>query len=154
MKIEDILPIEAIKIGLIVKDKNELLSKMVELASTTGKVKDLDEVLKQVIERENLATTSLGNGLAFSHTKSFSIESLCASFTVLKTPLNYDLCIEKPVQVVFMLLANENEIGKQLRYLSFFSKTLSNKDTIQKILQFTNEKEVLDLLTEIIKNLK
>ena len=153
MKIEDLLSIESIKIGLIVKSKKELLSRMVELAAKTGKITDLNEVKKQVLERENFSTTGIGDGLALPHTKSFSVENLCASFTILKTPINYDAADDKPVQIVFMLLANENEIGKQLRYLSFFSKILSDKNTLKKILKFTLEREIFDFLTENFEEL-
>lgn len=153
MKIEDILPIEAIKIGLVVKSKKELFARMVELASKSQKVTDLNEVKKQVMERENLATTALSSGIAFPHTKSFLVKNLCASFSILKTPLNYDSNDEKPIQLVFMLLANENEVGKQLRYLSFFSKILSEEKIIQTILGFTQEKEILEFLSERIEEL-
>jgi mannitol/fructose-specific phosphotransferase system IIA component (Ntr-type) len=153
MKIEDILPIEAIKIGLIVKSKKELLVRMVELAAKSGKVTNLNEVKKQVMERENLASTAIGEGSALPHTKSFSVKNMCASFALLKTPLNYDSNDEKYVQLVFMLLANENEVGKQLRYLSFFSKILSDQNTIQKILKSTQEREILEILTKIVEEL-
>jgi mannitol/fructose-specific phosphotransferase system IIA component (Ntr-type) len=149
MKPVELLPLEAIKLGLTARTKKEAIGRMVEIASKSGKIKNIDKVKKQVLEREALASTGIGNGVAFPHTRSDFIESLVASFAILKSPLDFGAIDGKPVQIIFLLLSREENVGKQLRYLSMYSRILSDTDNQEKLLKANSEAEIFDFFNEI-----
>jgi len=160
MKLTELLTVKSIKIGLSAKNKKEVISRMVDLAtdsiktglSAKNKITNLDAIKTQVLERENLATTGIGNGIALPHAKSNSVRSLVASFAILKTPIDFEAIDGKSVRIVFLFLSNEENIGKQLRCISTFSKVFSNEENIEKILNFEKESEIFDFLAKIIDN--
>ncbi|MPN33889.1 PTS system fructose-specific EIIABC component [bioreactor metagenome] len=150
MKANELLKLESIKIGLVVKNKKEALNRMVELAAKSeGKIKNINTVKEQVFEREKLASTGIGNRVAIPHTKSNNVQSIVASCAILKTPIEFDAIDNKPVQIIFMLLSQESNVGRQLRYLSSYSKILSKQENIDKLLKFKYETEILDFFTSI-----
>jgi mannitol/fructose-specific phosphotransferase system IIA component (Ntr-type) len=152
MELTKFLPIEAIKIGIVVKNKKEALNRMVDLAAKSGSIKNIEIVKNEVYEREMLASTGIGNGVALPHCKSQAITSMSASFAVLKTPINFDSIDDKQVQVMMLLLSNEIDVGKQLRCISAFSKVFSQNSTIENILNMKNENDILLLLSELLDN--
>ena len=149
MKSIELLPLEAIKIGLVVKTKKEAINRMVELAAKSKQVKHLEKVKKQVLEREELASTGIGNGVAFPHSRSNFVDSLVASFAILKTPLDFDAIDGKPVKIIFLLLSREGNIGKQLRHLSMYSRILSIPENQEKLLKANNEVEIFEFFNAI-----
>ena len=58
INIRDILDIRSIVVGLEVKDKDELLETMVQLAAESGNVLDTDEAKERIFAREKLLKRS------------------------------------------------------------------------------------------------
>ncbi|MDR0926237.1 MAG: PTS sugar transporter subunit IIA [Ignavibacteria bacterium] len=148
MKITDLLPENTIKIGLPAKTKKEVLSIMLQIAANSGNIKNYNNARRQLAEREKLCTTAIGNGIALPHTKSNEIISMAASFAILRNPIPFDAADNKPVNIVLLLLSNENNVGRQLRYLSIFSNFFANSDNIANILNCKTEIEILDILSQ------
>lgn len=90
MKTNEILPIENIRIGLQANNKKDLLKKMCELAAKSGKIENLEEVKKKVIERENLMTTGIGQGVALPHAKTNAVKGIVGAFAKLKENIDFN----------------------------------------------------------------
>ena len=154
MKIEELLDSKSIKIGLVAKTKKEALNQMVDLANKTNKILDISNIKRQVLLREELSSTAIGNAVALPHTKSVAVSSIVASLCILKTPLtDFQSPDDKPVQILFLLLANENQVGKQLRYLSYFAKLFSDIKIVEQIQQCNTETDIMNFLVEISEEL-
>jgi mannitol/fructose-specific phosphotransferase system IIA component (Ntr-type) len=149
MKAEKLLPLEAIKIGLDAKSKKEAIIKMIELAAKTGKIKDIAKVRAEVLEREKLASTGIGNGIALPHAKTSYIETMFAAFATLKTPIDFDAIDAKPVKMIFLLLSTEGNIGNQLRHLSMYSRILNIPENCEKIMNCETETELFEFFSNI-----
>ncbi len=66
MKISDILNEKIISVDLECKDKDDAINKMIDLASKSGLMLDIEKVRKCVFEREKLVSTGVGKGFALS----------------------------------------------------------------------------------------
>lgn len=142
----DILHKEAIQIGLDPKDKNELFEIMLTLASKTGKVKDFDQVLKEIKVREAIMSTGIGGGIALPHAKSKAIDDCTASMVVLRKPFDYGALDSMPVNIVFMILSNYEAISNHLKILSQISKLIISSDFKQKLSIINSENEAYNLI--------
>src|SRR5690606_20791845 len=72
----DLLTPDRIKIPLLAVTKDELLGELVEVVGRSASVRDLDDVLRAVREREEVLSTGIGNGVAIPHGKSSAVPEL------------------------------------------------------------------------------
>ena len=72
----ELLTPDRIKIPLASTSKDEILSELVEVVGSNSSVRDLEEILRAVREREEVLSTGIGNGVAIPHGKSSAIHEL------------------------------------------------------------------------------
>lgn len=148
INIRDILDIRSIVVGLDIKDKDELLETMVDLATESGNVLEPEEAKERIFAREKLMSTGVGNGVALPHAKTNQIVKTVGSFAVLSQPIDYNALDGQPVRIVLMILGKETNVGEHLKLLSSISKLLSKESFIAEIL----EAETSDGILEISEN--
>jgi len=149
MKLSKFCGEDLISFDLKGKTKNEIIEELVNLASRSKLVKDKDEVLKAVLEREKLVTTGVGYGVAFPHAKTKAIKGIVIAFGRSKTGIDFDAMDKKPVHLFFQIAAPEDAIGAHLNVmarLSYLMKSEKNRDVLMKI---SNPRELLELLDSV-----
>jgi len=149
MKLSKFCGEDLISFDLKGKTKNEIIEELVSLASRSKLVKDKDEVLKAVLEREKLVTTGVGYGVAFPHAKTKAIKGIVIAFGRSKTGTDFDAMDKKPVHLFFLIAAPEDAIGAHLNVmarLSYLMKSEKNRDVLMKI---SSPRELLELLDSV-----
>jgi len=149
MKLSKFCAEDLISFDLKGKTKNEIIEELVNIASRSKLVKDKDEVLKAVLEREKLVTTGVGYGVAFPHAKTKAIKGIVIAFGRSKTGIDFDAMDKKPVHLFFLIAAPEDAIGAHLNVmarLSYLMKSEKNRDVLMKI---SSPKELLELLDSV-----
>lgn len=148
MKITDILNINSIKVGISVENKDELLKKLIELASASGYILDKKAAFVEVMERENIMSTGVGKGIALPHAKTNAIKGTIGALCILKDPLDYNSLDNKPVRIAFLLLGEENNVGGHLRLLSKISRLMNIDAFRAKLLEAKSPQDALDIFYE------
>ncbi|MDP3025392.1 MAG: PTS sugar transporter subunit IIA [candidate division Zixibacteria bacterium] len=149
MKLSKFCGEDLISFDLKGKTKNEIIEELVNLTSRSKLVKDKDEVLKAVLEREKLVTTGVGYGVAFPHAKTKAIKGIVIAFGRSKTGIDFDAMDKKPVHLFFLIAAPEDAIGAHLNVmarLSYLMKSEKNREALMKI---SSPKELLELLDSV-----
>ncbi|MBX3044210.1 MAG: PTS sugar transporter subunit IIA [Candidatus Kapabacteria bacterium] len=149
MKISDILRSNSIKIAIDAETKEHLLESMVELAYDPTKVLDKTQALKDVLEREEVMSTGVGKGIALPHAKSKSVLDSVASLAILKEPIDFDSLDGESVNIAFMLLGPENNVGLHLRLLSKVSRLMNNDSFRLQLLDCKQSEDVLKLFNSM-----
>ncbi len=145
LKISDILAPASVCLDLEVADKTDLLTRLVDVVSATGKVKDRDTLLKVILDREKLMSTGIGYGVALPHGKSSVVESSAAAVATLREPIDFDALDDKPVNIVLLLVGTEDNVGAHLRLLSRISRMVGTEQFRSDLLAARTVEEVLDL---------
>ncbi|MCL5992152.1 MAG: PTS sugar transporter subunit IIA [Bacteroidetes bacterium] len=152
MKLEEILAIDSIETNVEVKDKNELLRRMVDLAVATGKVIDKDGAFKDILEREKLMSTGIGKGIALPHAKTNSVNDTVGAFVILKETVDFESLDGERVKLAFMLLGREANVGLHLRILSKISRILDDDGNRGEICGMVNGAEVIEFFRKSDEN--
>jgi fructose-specific phosphotransferase system IIA component len=126
MRIAEILDFEAIEIDYQIDNKEQLLENLVQVLGKSGKINDTEQALRDVLEREEIMSTGVGKGIALPHAKSKAVNDSIAALALLKEPVDFDSLDGEPVNIVFMLLGPENNVGLHLRLLSKVSRLMNN----------------------------
>ncbi|MDY0094991.1 MAG: PTS sugar transporter subunit IIA, partial [Candidatus Vecturithrix sp.] len=89
MEICKVLSLERIIVGLKNRDKKRVLQEILEVAATSGKIRDKEKLFKSILQREQLQTTGVGLGLAIAHAKSDEVEEIVLSLGISKDGVEY-----------------------------------------------------------------
>ncbi len=149
MKINEVLSKSCIQVGLEAKDKQDLLEKITDLAMNSGKITNRAAVLKSIMEREKIMSTGIGKNICLPHAKTEYIEAPVAAMATLKAPIDFHSLDGEPVNICFLLLGKENNIGMHLRLLSKISRFLNNDEFREKILNSKTPDEIINLFESV-----
>ncbi len=149
MKISDILDIKSIDVGFVPKNKEELLTYMLQLASFSNKIINKEEALKEIFARESILSTGVGKGIALPHAKTKSVKESVGALVILQSSIDYDSLDGQPVNIIFLLLGLENNVGIHLKLLSKISRLLNNDIFREDLLNCQSPEHVIRLLKKM-----
>ena len=153
MKISEILNEKLISTGLECKDKDDAINKMIDLASNSGLMTDIESVRKCVFDRENLVSTGVGKGFAIPHGKTDMIKDIVASFAILKNPIDFDSIDLEPVKFIFLIVGKESLLNAHIKLLSKISRLMNKDEFRDKLAEASGPSEVLQLFREEEQNM-
>lgn len=99
---------------------------------------DASQIFSTLIERENLGSTGIGNGIALPHGRISGLDSVAGIFLRLQDPLDYDAADNLPVNLIFAILVPENATEEHLKLLASLAGIFRDEESRQKLLE-TND---------------
>jgi mannitol/fructose-specific phosphotransferase system IIA component (Ntr-type) len=146
MRLRDLLDEAAVKIGLESVDKEECFEEMVDILVRAGRITDRAATLRAIQDREDLATTGIGEGVAVPHGKHASIPELIAAMGTSRDGIEFDSVDGKPVHLVVLLLASNNNPGPHILALAEISRLVRTPGFFRKAVDANTPSELLDIL--------
>jgi len=147
MNLSDLIAVDAIFTDLKAVCKKQLLQLLSEKAARlTGFPETV--VFDTILKREKLGSTGIGNGIAIPHGKLPDLAKITGIFAKLSNPVDFDSLDDRPVDLVFMLLAPEGAGADHLKTLSRIARLLRNPDCIARLRQSKDAQSVYRVLTQ------
>jgi nitrogen PTS system EIIA component len=132
MKISEFLSPGQVMTDVRASDKQRLLAQLsTEAAAGAGLVPD--EVVREIVKREELGSTGVGNGVALPHAR---LPGLSAPFGVLarlRHSIDFDSIDGQPVDIVFLLLLPEAGDNPKGNALACVARALRDSETLFEI---------------------
>lgn len=103
--------------------------------SLCSEVRELnqDDVFFNLIDRERLGSTGLGNGVAIPHCRINGCLEPVALLLKLNKPVDFDAIDARPVDIVFALLVPEDSHDDHLKILASIAERLSNPNYLDNL---------------------
>lgn len=132
MEIANFLERNCVVLSMRVKSKKQALE---ELADHAAEATGLSErrIFDVLLERERLGTTGVGGGIAIPHGKLSELDRLFACFARLDESVDFDAVDDKPVDLIFLLLAPESAGADHLKALARISRVLRDDCICEKL---------------------
>lgn len=127
MKITDLLSTSAIQLKGVAHDKEEVISKMVDLMANNGNIINKEEYKRVVLEREKEGTTGIGEGIAIPHGKTDAVSKPGLAAMVVPNGVDFDSLDEQPAKLIFLIAAPNTKDNVHLDVLSRLSTLLMDK---------------------------
>ena len=123
MEISDLLTNDRVVDRLPAASKKQVIQ---EISRRAAEVIGLDErtVFSVLLERERLGTTGVGEGVAIPHGKVADLDGLCGLFVRLDRAVDFESIDDRPVDLVFLLLAQEGASADHLKALARVSRLM------------------------------
>jgi Ca2+-transporting ATPase len=128
MKIYELLDSEKIFCLTRVKDQNDLLSKIVpsSLSLNDEGTISKQQIIQQVIEREKISSTGLGNGIAIPHIRLDGLKEPMVRLAVVKDGFDYNAIDGRPCKIFFLFITPSDQTTTHLQILAKVSGLLGN----------------------------
>mgnify|MGYP000011001435 CR=1 FL=1 len=125
--IEAILSPELTQCGLPGRSKKKVLQQIAELIS--NQFIDLDEntIFDNLISRERLGSTGIGQGIAIPHSRLESCDQVIGCLFTLETGVAFDSIDNEDVDILFVLLVPQEATSEHLELLSQIAEKFNNK---------------------------
>lgn len=139
--------------NLTIENKKQALT---ELAKLAAPITGLSEhvVFDVLFAREKLGTTGVGHGIAIPHGKIENADKVYGFFARLSQPIDFEAIDEKPVDLLFMLLAPHDAGADHLKALAKVSRMFREKAFCEKLRAAPDAKTLYALLSEGEKNVE
>ena len=147
MKMYEILSKSAIRTRVKATNKKKLLQDIANIASEHVGVPNMN-IAKSLQQREILGPTGIGNGVAIPHIKIKGATKIFGFFSSLERPIDFEAADNLPVDLVFTLLAPEENSGTEhLKALAMVSRVFSDKNIRSKLRSSENTESLFAILT-------
>lgn len=105
MQICDLLKKTAIKTGVNINSKDEAIEMLIDLHNKAGNITDAEQYKKDILARESLGSTAIGDGIAIPHAKSESVGHAGLAAITVPEGVDYGAPDGKPSNLIFMIAA-------------------------------------------------
>ncbi|MGQ0664246.1 MAG: PTS IIA-like nitrogen regulatory protein PtsN [Pseudomonadota bacterium] len=147
MEITDLIRPDSVIADLGVSGKKQALQELAKKAAAiTGEQERA--IFDVLLERERLGTTGVGNGIAIPHGKLAGLKRLHGVFARLAKPIDFEAVDDRPVDLIFLLLAPGTAGADHLKALARVSRLLRDRAVCEKLRGSDTVGALYALLTE------
>jgi fructose-specific phosphotransferase system IIA component len=146
--ITEYLKEELILLDVNMPDKNSAIAKTVENMARREVLTDPSSFLEEVLKREQLGSTAIGDGVAIPHARTQNVSDIVVAITRLAKPVNFSPEKEL-VELIFLIGTPLNAIGEYLKVLARFSKLLRNANVRSSLLSAKTPIELINVFNEL-----
>jgi nitrogen PTS system EIIA component len=139
--------------GLIIADikaidKTGVIREFAAHVCAAGKVRDADELVRVLLERESMGSTGIGDGVAIPHGKLRTLGEVIVAFGRSHRGVDYQSLDDKSAYLFFLLVSPENSPGEHLKMLARISRILKNPALREKLRAEPDGRELHRLILE------
>ena len=140
--IGDILDRGGIFIGHQTTSKKRLLEQIANLFAEQLPDTNAGQIFSTLIERENLGSTAIGNGIALPHGRISGLDNVAGIFMRLQDPLDFDAVDHLHVNLIFAILVPENATEEHLKLLASLATIFRDESLRQKLLETSDTTQI------------
>jgi nitrogen PTS system EIIA component len=148
MKVVDFLGRDAIIPSLSGRSKGEVLTELSLFAARKQPGIDAQTLRRVLEEREQLASTAIGDGIAIPHGKLDSLNRLVGMLGRSVPGLDCNSIDGKPTHLLFLLVAPTNSAGAHLKALARLSRLFRDGAFRQKLLDAPDSATMYQIIAE------
>ena len=113
---------------------------------------DKNLLLNNLIKREKIGTTTIGNGIAIPHVQNDQIIKPICIVAILSKGLDFDALDNNPVDLIVFLILPEESKTENLQILAQISRLLRNVEITNKLRGCKSEDSAFAIISQHLKN--
>ena len=150
MKISDYLKEDIICLDLKSTSKKDVIEELGSIIKNSKEVTDYEMFISDVMEREKLSTTGVGDGVALPHARTNAVSKFVVAFGRSKKEVNFNSIDKKKVNLIFLMGTPKNEtLDLYLVLLAHLTRLLRKEGFRQLLLKAERPSEVIKAFKDI-----
>jgi len=146
MILTQILQPNCVRVPVESKDKEAVITELVDLLAANGLLLDRDEALQAVLAREQTRSTGTGAGIAIPHGKCKAVRELVMAMGIAHEPIDFDSVDGKPVSILILLLSPLDKTGPHIQALARISRLMLDEEFRKRLEEAATADELYNLL--------
>jgi nitrogen PTS system EIIA component len=148
MKIVDLIKRDMVVPALQATDKRGILEELAGFMAEHHPRIDRTTLSKVLIEREQLASTAIGEGVAIPHGKLGSVGEIVACLGRAPSGVEFDSMDGQPTYLFFVLVAPESSTGAHLKALARISRVFKDPEFRRRLLAASDAESMYHVVAE------
>ena len=148
MVLTKILQPACIKVPLQSRDKEAVITELIELLDNEGLLADKSAALEAVLTREKTRSTGIGSGIAVPHGKCKAVKQLVMAIGLAAKPIEFDSVDGKPVKIIILLASPADQTGPHIQALAKISKLMLDEQFRQALENAATAEQAYELLSK------
>ena len=148
MKIVDLIKRDMVVPALKANDKRAILEELATFMAEHHQRIDRAALSRVLIEREQLASTAIGEGVAIPHGKLDAVGKLVACVGRAPQGVDFDSMDGRPTHLFFVLVAPENSTGVHLKALARISRLFKDPEFRTRLMQAKTADDLFKVISD------
>lgn len=148
MKIVDLIHRDSIIPKLQGKSKPKIIQELAHNLAMQRADLSEEEISRVLLEREELASTAIGEGVAIPHGKLAKVNEIVACLGRVRGGVDFDSMDGEPTHLFFVLIAPETSTGAHLKALARISRLFKDSEFRSRLLAAEDADEMYKTLAE------
>ncbi|MEJ7597450.1 MAG: PTS sugar transporter subunit IIA [Kofleriaceae bacterium] len=148
MKIVDLIKRDMVVPALQATDKRGILEELATYMAGHHPRIDRAMLAKVLIEREQLASTAIGEGVAIPHGKLSAVGEIVACLGRARNGVEFDSMDGQPTFLFFVLVAPESSTGAHLKALARISRVFKDPEFRRRLLAADTGELMYNVVTD------
>ncbi len=110
-----------------------------------------DYVFTQLLSRERLGSTGIGQGIAIPHCRVENCTSVISTLLTLENGIDFEAIDSKPVDIIFILVVPDEATDAHVVMLADLAKVFSDKNNLEKLRTANSDKSLYEIAQAIFK---
>jgi Kef-type K+ transport system membrane component KefB/mannitol/fructose-specific phosphotransferase system IIA component (Ntr-type) len=132
--------------------KDEVITELVDVLNTNGKLLHRDIVLMDIIQREQTMSTGMEHGIALPHAKTDGVEDLEVAVGIKKEGIDFGSLDGEKSRLFIMVISPKKTSGPHIQFLAAVGSMLRENKLYEEIIDAKSAEQVMELLTKKKKN--
>jgi PTS system nitrogen regulatory IIA component len=148
LRLSEILDERRISVALRAVNKDSALSALTDLFVRDDEALDADAILRSLREREALASTGVGSGVAIPHGRLPNLQRIVAAVGVCPDGVEFDAVDGRPARILVAVLAPEQQAAEHLKALARLSRLLRDDSVRERVQRAGDPRQALAVFLE------
>ena len=148
MILTQILNPACIEVPLKGKNKESVITELVNLLDANHLLADKRMVLDAILTREQTRSTGIGAGIAIPHGKCKGVKDLVMAIGIANDPIDFQSIDGKPIKIVVLLASPQDRTGPHIQALARISRLMLDEKFKTRLEQAKSAQEVYNLVSE------
>jgi len=148
MKIHKLIDPGNVFLDLAATDVRSALAAVAEVLSPSLSLEP-QEVVEALVEREELGSTSVGDGFAIPHCKTQGLRQIAIALARFKNGVDFGGSGHEPVRFVFVVLSPPDQPAAHLQVLSQIARVLKGSELRAELLTAADAAEVVNSICRV-----
>ena len=147
MQISSLLKPEQIKMELAEQKRSEAINEVAELLRSNPNVTNFDGFYEELLARERIESTCLGNEIAFPHARTDSLKGMVLAIGRSTQGVWFENCAET-VKLIFVIGTPKRMVTDYLSVVGGLARLLKDSATRDKLITAPTVEEFIATLTQ------
>lgn len=130
------------------EDKSAVISELAQRISANVPPLKADDIETVLVNRENLGSTGIQDGIAIPHAKVRGLEKVLIACGRSQKGIDFDAPDKKPTHLFFVLLAPEQSAAMHLKILARLSRLLKDHEFRSRLLSAKGSDDIYRTIVE------